>query len=161
PANDYLGENKIRTQLGEASRVTVRQILQHTSGLPNYYETFYEDEKDTRRSVDLLLRQYGCTMIPQERFRYSNLGDTLLGEVAARVTGKAFAAVAKQALFAPLGMEQAFVPADVQRPKGAAVRYATDGARLPEYITAQVPAADVHGSAHDLALFALLHLKAG
>jgi CubicO group peptidase (beta-lactamase class C family)/acetyl esterase/lipase len=161
PVNEYLGENKIRARLGDASRVTVREILQHTSGLPNYYETFYADERDTPRSVDLLLRQYGWTMIPQGRFHYSNLGYTLLGEIAARVTGKAFAALAKQELFAPLGMEQAFVPTDVQRPKGAAIRYATNGARLPECITALIPAADIHASAHDLALFALLHLKAG
>jgi CubicO group peptidase (beta-lactamase class C family) len=58
-------------------------------------------------------------------------------------------------------MEQTFVPTDIQRPKGVAIRYATNGARLPEYITAQIPAADLHGSAHDLALFAGLHLKAG
>jgi CubicO group peptidase (beta-lactamase class C family) len=161
PANDYLGENKIRSRLGDASRVTVRQLLRHTSGLPNYYETFYADEKDTPRPVDFLLRQYGWMMIPQERFHYSNLGYTLLGEIAARVSRKPFTAVAKQELFAPLGMEQAFVPTDIERPKGAAVRYQTDGARLPDYITAQVPAADIHGSAHDLALFALLHLKAG
>src|SRR5262249_29841895 len=37
----------------------------------------------------------------------------------------------------------------------------TDGARLAEYISGQIPAADIHGSAHDLALFARLHLKAG
>jgi CubicO group peptidase (beta-lactamase class C family) len=160
PANDYLGENKIRSRLGDASRVTIRQLLLHTSGLPNYYETFYADEKDPPRSVDFLLRQYGWTMIPQERFHYSNLGYTLLGEIAARVTGKTFAAAAKQELFAPLGMEQAFVPTDIQRPKGTAVRYVTDGARLPEYIGGQAPASDIHGSVHDLALFALLHLKA-
>jgi CubicO group peptidase (beta-lactamase class C family) len=161
PANDYLGHHKIRSRLGDASRVTVRQLLLHTSGLPNYYETFYADEKDTPRSVDFLLGQYGWTMIPQERFHYSNLGYTLLGEIAARVTGKTFAVLAKQELFAPLGMEQTFVPTDIQRPKGVAVRYRTDGTRLPDYITAQVPAADLHSSAHDLALFALLHLKAG
>jgi CubicO group peptidase (beta-lactamase class C family) len=161
PANDYLGENKISSRLGDASRVTVRQLLLHTSGLPNYYETFYADERDTPRSVDFLLRQYGWTMIPQERFHYSNLGYTLLGEIAARVTGKTFAALAKEELFAPLGMDQAFVPTDIQRPKGVAVRYRTDGARLPDYITAQVPSADLHGSVHDLALFALLHLKTG
>jgi CubicO group peptidase (beta-lactamase class C family) len=161
PANDYLGENKIRARLGDASRVTVRHILLHTSGLPNYYETFYADERDTPRSVDFLLRRYGWTMIPQERFHYSNLGYTLLAEIAARVAGKMFAGLVKEELFAPLQMEQAFVPTDIQRPKGVAVRYRKDGARLPDYITAQVPAADIHGSVHDLALFALLHLKAG
>jgi CubicO group peptidase (beta-lactamase class C family) len=161
PANDYLGENKIRSRLGDASRVTIRQILQHTSGLPNYYETFYADEKDKPRSVDFLLREYGWTMIPQRRFHYSNLGYTLLGKIAARVTDNTFAALAKQELCTPLGMENTFVPSDIPRPKGAAVRYAANGRGLPEYITAQVPAADIHGSAHDLALFALLHLKAG
>jgi CubicO group peptidase (beta-lactamase class C family) len=132
PANDYLGENKIRSRLGDASRVAVRQLLLHTSGLPNYYETFYADEKDAPRSVDCLLRQYGWTMIPQERFHYSNLGYTLLAEIAARVTGKTFATLAKEQLFAPLGMEHAFVPTDIQRPKGTAVRYRTDGFRKRE-----------------------------
>src|SRR5262249_34926459 len=87
PVNDYLGEHKIGARMADDSRVTVRQILQHTSGLPNYYETFYADERDTPRSVEFLLRQYGWTMIPQGRFHYSNLGYTLLGEIAARVTG--------------------------------------------------------------------------
>src|SRR5262249_21688062 len=154
-------ENKIRSRLGDASHVTIRQILQHTSGLPNYGETFYADESGTPRSMEFLVRQYGWTMIPQGRFHYSNLGYALLRGIASRATGKTFAALAKQDLFAPLGMEQAFVPTGIQRSKGAAVRYATDGARLPEYISGQIPAADIHGSAHDLALFARLHLKVG
>ena len=140
PANDYLGENKIRSRLGDASRVTVRQLLRHTSGLPNYYETFYADEKDTPRPVDFLLRQYGWMMIPQERFHYSNLGYTLLGEIAARVSRKPFTAVAKQELFAPLGMEQAFVPTDIERPKGA----------IPHHLPGTNPFLGEYAKAHNI-----------
>ncbi|MGH9460039.1 MAG: serine hydrolase domain-containing protein [Vicinamibacteria bacterium] len=159
PVNTYLGDAKIRSRLGDVSTVTVREILQHVGGLPNYSETFYADEKDSPPPVELLAQQYGQTMIPQGRFHYSNLGYALLGHVAAQVSGKVFSEVAREELFTPLGMKDSFVPTRSESPAGAAIRY-HQGGRLLDYITSVTPAADIRSSAHDLALFAQLHLKA-
>ena len=159
PVNTYLGDAKIRSRLGDVSTVTVRKLLQHVGGLPNYSETFYADEKDIPPPVALLAHQYAQTMIPQGRFHYSNLGYTLLGHVAAQVVGKDFADVAGEELFAPVGMRNSFVPTRIESPTGSAIRYHR-GERLLDYITSVTPAADIRSSVHDLALFAQHHLKA-
>jgi CubicO group peptidase (beta-lactamase class C family) len=42
PINEYLGAGKLRNRAG-GSPPTVRQVLNHTSGLPLHYQFFYED----------------------------------------------------------------------------------------------------------------------
>ena len=69
-------------------QITARQVLSHTSGLPNW------------RQSDTLNFQYN----PGERFRYSGEGFVLLGKVVEKITGQPLEDFMQQTVFKPLGM---------------------------------------------------------
>lgn len=165
PINDYL-ETKLKARIGKESDATVRRVIQHMSGLPGHYETYYPDEPDDPPPLDLVIRRYGLLMIPQgERFNYSNLGYAILGGVIAHGSGKPFADFLRGDIFLPLGMEHSFLleqerAARKKDDRPRAIRYSADGKRLPDYSTPHPPASDIYASAHDLARFGLFHLRA-
>lgn len=165
PINDYL-ETKLQARIGKESEATVRRVIQHMSGLPSHYETYYPDEPDDPPPLDLVIRRYGLLMIPPgERFNYSNLGYAVLGGVVAHVAGKSFADFLRGDMFLPLRMEHSFLleqnrAARQKDDRPRAIRYSADGKRLPDYSTPHPPASDIYTSAHDLARFGLFHLRA-
>ena len=92
--------------------ITVRQLLTHTSGIPDY-----EDEVDWRRDyserqlaelVGLLRRK----STPGQKFEYSNSGYLLLGIIIRMITGKFHADYVRENIFEPLGMKTARIVSD-------------------------------------------------
>ena len=92
--------------------ITVRQLLTHTSGIPEY-----EDEVDWRRDyserqlaelVGLLRRR----STPGQKFEYSNSGYLLLGILVRMITGKFHADYVRENIFEPLGMKTARIVSD-------------------------------------------------
>ena len=92
--------------------ITVRQLLTHTSGIPDY-----EDEVDWRRDyserqltelVGLLRRR----STPGHKFEYSNSGYLLLGVIVRMITGKFHADYIHENIFEPLGMKTARIVSD-------------------------------------------------
>lgn len=90
-------------------RVTLRQLLNHTSGIPSYtdvprFRPFLETrlERDTLFS---LLRSDSLMFAPGGGFYYNNTGYYLLGLVIERLSGKPYAQHVQERLFAPLGMK--------------------------------------------------------
>ncbi|EWH20021.1 serine hydrolase domain-containing protein [Bacillus haynesii] len=90
--------------------ITVRHLLQHTSGLPDFLELFskhWDQSKfATNEDVFQLLTQY---MPPRlfdagERIEYSNTGYVLLALLIERVTKKSFSNYMSDAIFKPLNM---------------------------------------------------------
>jgi CubicO group peptidase (beta-lactamase class C family) len=160
PINNYLGEARLRAAIGNVSGATVRRVVQHMAGLPEYSEAHYRDEPGQSPSLALAIRRYGVlTRPPGEQFVYSNLGYAALGGVLARVSGKSYGDFLHDAVFVPLGMRQAAAPGPHLSPLRA-VGYLPDGGREVDYTRSHVPAADLYASAHDLAQFGLFHLKA-
>ena len=46
PINDYLSEAKLKAWVGSAADATVRRIANHSSGLPQHYQVFFDNEPD-------------------------------------------------------------------------------------------------------------------
>jgi CubicO group peptidase (beta-lactamase class C family) len=90
-----------------ASAITIRQLLTHTSGIVDY-----EDLIPASTTVQLhdanvlsLLESQGRTYFPPgTAWRYSNSGYALLALVAERASGRPFAELLRERIFAPLGM---------------------------------------------------------
>lgn len=160
PANDYLGEHKIVDDQGPAAAVTPRLLASHLSGLPSLFAMYPEGGAARQPSVDALLRDYGhLNAPPGEHYEYSNLGMAVLAEIAARRAGTEYGQYLREAVLEPLGMHDSFFDTDVARRKAMAVRYTDDGRPMPFYLTATPGSGGVVASAHDLARFAMFHLK--
>lgn len=90
--------------LARRNRVTIRHLLLHTSGLPGW-KPLYRTCKSYRKLLNAILPT-ALEAEPGSRYRYSDLGFILLGEIAARAGGKPIARLEKELVFAPLGMKE-------------------------------------------------------
>jgi CubicO group peptidase (beta-lactamase class C family) len=91
-------------------RPTVRQCLQHTAGLREYFATSalvgagpdsWKGESDVIR---MLLAQLDTDFAPGSDWSYSNTGYIAAAAVVRAVTGRSLAEVAHELVFEPLGM---------------------------------------------------------
>lgn len=91
--------------------ITIRQLLTHTSGLPDYQAIMdaHWDKSKVAGNPDILdyLRKYAPPRLfpPGEKYEYSNTGYVLLGSIVEKATGKDFVALSREWIFKPLGME--------------------------------------------------------
>jgi CubicO group peptidase (beta-lactamase class C family) len=98
--------------------ITIRYLLNHTSGLQDY-ETLMEQEERSGRHhwtaenqiqdaeiLALLENQNSTIFPPGTKWAYSNSGYVLLGSIVAKVSGKSFGEFLRERIFAPLKMEQ-------------------------------------------------------
>lgn len=94
------------------SRITLRQLLNHTSGIPDYGDLGIDDSGlDQRGLIAALLKREreGALAEPGLKYRYSNPGYALLGIVVDRVSRKRFGDFLEQEIFKPVGMSNTFV----------------------------------------------------
>lgn len=92
------------------SRITIRHLIHHTSGIPDYLELLglagerLDDVHGEEEILELLSRQKSLSFKPGDQFLYSNSGYFLLGVIVKRVSGESLAQFAEEHIFNPLGM---------------------------------------------------------
>jgi D-alanyl-D-alanine carboxypeptidase len=112
-----------------ASRITIRELLSHTSGVYNYFENpRYPNLVFSRRSHRWTFREIlalvrGPYCAPGTCFHYSNTNFVLLGRVAQLVTGRSMAGLIRRRLIDPLGLQHTFFQPDEKTPADAAHGY--------------------------------------
>lgn len=95
--------------------VTVRHLLQHTGGLPDYMNLFDSLWPSTKIAVnDDLIRLFAehkptRLFAPGEKWEYSNTGYAILAAIIEKVSGKTFGAYMNEQVFKPLGMTRTLV----------------------------------------------------
>ncbi|MBL8267277.1 serine hydrolase domain-containing protein [Steroidobacter sp.] len=160
PVNRYLGEAKLHAWVGEGDAATVRRVANHTSGLAEHRQFFFANEPYAPPSMDETIRRYANLIsAPGEQYRYSNLGYGILDAVIARVSGQSYQDFMQREVFAPLGMNHSSVVVAPDAQASQAVRYDETGARIPFYDFDHRGASSVYACVHDLARFAMFHLK--
>lgn len=120
---------KYETTLGEiflefpeyGRKITVRQLLNHTSGLPDYEDLMDAAEKikgpiwSTDKQIqdaevlELLEKESEGKFAPGTKWDYSNSGYVMLGIIVAKVSGKSYVELLRERIFAPLGMKNTIV----------------------------------------------------
>lgn len=98
--------------------ITGHSLLNHTSGLPNYYPNL-----SSMRYVVPALREFQPTYAPGEHFQYSNTGYQVLGYVVESIEGDAFPAVLKRRVLDRLGMHATLPQMDDSARQQMAVSY--------------------------------------
>lgn len=127
---------KYLPQYPQWSEVTVRHLLNHTSGIPSYTtsEAFRSRGADAMTPAQIVATVEGDTadFAPGTQFRYNNTGYALLGMILERVTGRPYAAYMGERFFTPLGMRSAvYCPSGPAGDTHAAGYDARDGAIVP------------------------------
>ncbi|HZF43667.1 MAG TPA: serine hydrolase domain-containing protein [Sphingomonadaceae bacterium] len=142
----------------QGRRATVRQLLQHTSGLPNPYAgvaegqvpAFFLRQGEALGGVaDAVGFCAGPPVGEPGRFSYNNCDTIVAGAILERATGRSFAELLEERITKPLGMATVRLARSGERlPIGA-----SQGSATPTNIAAYGPAAAIIGSARDLMLF--------
>ena len=97
--------------------VTIKTLMNHRSGLPNYVHYMEELGWDKKQPVtnqavlDFIIERHKEIQIgrPDRRFNYSNTNYALLALVIEKVSGMSFPQYMKMAFFDPLGMKDSYV----------------------------------------------------
>ena len=90
--------------------ITIRQLLTHTSGLPDYQEIMdkHWDKTKVAGNPDIInyLNQYAPPVLfaPGTSYKYSNTGYVLLASIAEKASGKDFIKISRKWIFKPLQM---------------------------------------------------------
>jgi CubicO group peptidase (beta-lactamase class C family) len=104
--SDYLPA--YRKDIGE--KVTVHQLLNHTSGIPSYTSLpgFFNDVSRNPFTVDDFIKKYASNNLefePGSKFSYNNSGYFLLGAIVEKVTGQTYERALRERILDPLSMK--------------------------------------------------------
>ncbi|HEY2414845.1 MAG TPA: serine hydrolase domain-containing protein [Pirellulaceae bacterium] len=101
--------SKYYPNLTRASDITLLDLMNHTSGYPDYYPLDFVDRRLKKPiGLDGLLKDYAGSKLdfePGSRYSYSNTGYILLGGIVEKVTGEKFGDFLQQRILSPLGMK--------------------------------------------------------
>src|SRR5215469_2632068 len=91
------------------SRVTIAQLLSHTSGIPSYTDDpkFFPDVSRNYYAADDFVTKF-CSgdlqFEPGSKFHYDNSGYFLLGAILEHITGKKYEILLQENILTPVGM---------------------------------------------------------
>lgn len=140
-------------------RVTIRNLLQHTSGVRDQWQTLalagwrLDDVITQKQILRMLFRQRELNFEPGTKNLYSNGGYTLLAEVVARVSCAPFPEFCDRRIFRPLGMSHTHFHDDHRRvvhDRAYSYEKATDGYQASPLNYANVGATSLFTTAPDL-----------
>lgn len=170
PVSKYLPSLKIINKWDNSNPVTIRHLLDHTSGLTDLRLWHFFTKKasadlplyDAFRTNPKILKVHAK---PGSFFSYSNMGYTILGMVIEAITKERYESYLEQQLLTPLGMKNSSFSFITQ--EGAKVDTLlawghidnkTPFAAMPVFLR---PAAQFTTTAYDMALFAKFILSDG
>jgi CubicO group peptidase (beta-lactamase class C family) len=93
------------------AQITIRHLLNHTSGLPDYEDHLPPGSEPVLDAdvLEILKRQERGEFPPSAQFRYSNSGYALLALIVERVSAMPFPEYLRRNIFAPLGMRHTYL----------------------------------------------------
>ena len=104
-------------------RVTPRQMMAHTSGVPDYFEEGFEggfppevmalSQAGAPEVLDYISTLPGPDFEPDTSWAYSNSTYVMLGDIVRQVTGVGFGHFLEREVLRPLGMARSFAPDDL------------------------------------------------
>jgi CubicO group peptidase (beta-lactamase class C family) len=126
------------------SKITLRNLLNHTSGIPDFtrlpnYETFMADDS-TPLGIIQRVRDKPLDFPPGTKFAYDNTGYIVLGYVIEKVSQQSYADYIEKHIFEPLGMKDSGYDSRGAIPPHRAEGYYWKAEwRRPPYISMTLP----------------------
>ena len=114
PVVEWLPEFAAGSSDPRRLKVTVRMLLDHSSGLPGYVRLF--ESASSRETLIAAALQEPLTADPGTRAEYSDIGFIVLGHLIETITGERLDTFCRREIFDPLGMSSTrFCPASELR----------------------------------------------
>ncbi|WP_204328115.1 serine hydrolase domain-containing protein [Streptomyces aureoverticillatus] len=137
PVERYL-PGVVRGHGNDGRVITVRQLLQHTSGLPDFLDHLKPQDilkdplvhRDPRDLVNLAL-EHPRAFEPGTDWDYSNTGYLLAGMIIEKVTGHSYAEEIRERIIEPLRLRETHVPRSSAIPGPHPRGYARPGKDAP------------------------------
>lgn len=107
--------SKFIPELAFYKGITIRHLLNHTSGLPDYMELFEKifDKSKIATNKDVITifaqRQPKAIFTPNSKHEYCNTGYALLASIIEKASGESYDNFLNKAIFKPLKMNNTFV----------------------------------------------------
>jgi D-alanyl-D-alanine carboxypeptidase len=140
--DDTIGQH--RPDLPRAwARVTVRQLLNHTSGVPDYtrsqgfLDQFADDPRGYVSPKKVIGWVAGDPLVfrPGSRYEYSNTDNIIIGLIAEKVTGKPYGRVLRDVVFRTAGLRQTSFPLTVALPRPFIHGYVVERGSAPQDVS--------------------------
>ena len=154
------------------TQITIRQMLSHTSGMPDFEESEYDELVKNPENDDGVAERFVRSLsnrkmlaAPGERFLYSNIAYNVLGDLIAKISGQTFEAYMKGQILGPAGMpDSTFMLAEVDQR-----RLAVPHLRAPEMIVRPIypyqrgdsPSSYLHSTLLDMCHWCITCLNRG
>ncbi len=105
-----------------AEKITVDQLIHHTSGFSDYHTPDFFDLPKEKKTIAALLpriKELQLLFEPGTDRQYSNTGYVLLGAIIESITGKSYHTNVKERIIEPLELKQTYVENKEQVPERA------------------------------------------
>ena len=152
PISDYIDVSLYLKDALDGNRITVRQLLNHTSGLGTY-------------------QRFGSAKITDSygKYEYANVNYGLLGKIIESVSGKSYSDYVEQHIFSPLEMEHSSATFDNSKADGLITGYRNyfgipiaGGSDYPnDRSWSTVPAGYISSCASDMGNYLQMYLNNG
>lgn len=109
-----------------ASRVTIRELLNHTGGTGDIFTPEYEARRQETRTLADYVKLFGsraAAFAPGSRMEYSNYGFILLGRIIERVSGEPYQQYVREHIYLPAGMLHTDSRPEADHVDGRAIGY--------------------------------------
>ncbi|USL11704.1 MULTISPECIES: serine hydrolase [Bacillus cereus group] len=118
----------------DGSKITIRQLLNHTSGIADYLtldlkENLIENPSENYTAEQLISR--ALQLEPVKGWSYSNTNMVIIGLIIQKVTGESYAEQIKKRIMEPLSLKETVLPgSSMDIPKKNARGYLNTGDKL-------------------------------
>jgi CubicO group peptidase (beta-lactamase class C family) len=109
-----------------ASRVTIRELLNHTGGTGDIFTREYDAHREETRTLADYVKLFASRPVayePGSRMEYSNYGFILLGRIVELVSGEPYQQYVQEHIFRPAGMMHTDSRPETDHVKGRAIGY--------------------------------------
>ncbi|MBD2703931.1 beta-lactamase family protein [Spirosoma sp. BT702] len=136
---DELGTYFKTVRHSKVAKVTIHQLLTHTSGMKEFIT-------EKRAFVEADLTQNGFDFEPGAAFAYLNSGYVLLTKIAEIASGKPYHTLINELIFSPLHMTSSGVARNLDSIPNLAIGYKTTAQEQPDTINYSLEVVDGAGS---------------
>ena len=127
----------------EWASITLRQLLNHTSGIPNYSKenAFIDALRASLLIAPSPLQLLSCiekpkpSFTPGTKYAYSNSDNVIVGLMIEAATGSAYERALHSQVAVPFGLSHTTLPSDATLPRPFVCGYQRDAAGVPEDVS--------------------------